>query len=149
MDLLELFKLKAEHWFTGLMMTLATFAPGSLILFHFQRKLFIDLDLGKIILLSISLTLPLIFVNLILSLPHALEYSEVPFDAKDPIDNRQHIMSACLFTCIPLYVGLAISYWFVLSFSSFCICVAVLNALVAALSWGSLLRKAHRPTRLQ
>jgi len=144
MDLFELLKLKAEHWFTGLLMTLATFAPGSLILFLYQRELFVSLDLGKIILLSLGLTLPLIFTNLLLSLPHAIDNSKLNLKSLSPdiVEPKQHLMSACLFTCVPLYLALTLSYWLKFSFPRFCLCVVGLNVLVAAISWIGLFRNS-------
>ena len=147
MDFLEMLKLKAEHWFSGLLMALATFAPGSLILFHYQRDLFLSLELGKIILLSLALTLPVILLNLFLALPHAIENSEIKLDSNEITEPRQHMLSACLFTCVPFYLSLAVGYWFKPRFPAFCLCAAVSNLLLAALSWGTFIFKAQSPSR--
>ena len=141
MEILDVLKLKADHWITGLIMTLATLAPGAVLLFLFKRDLFLTLELGKVILLSLGLTLPLVFINLIIAWPHALEScDELKFDSKEIVTTKQLVLSACLFSSISLYIGIAASYLLGFSFRYFCLTVAGTDILLGLLAW----RKAFK-----
>jgi hypothetical protein len=57
-------KIESLHFVSSILGFVGVISPGLLILFIFKRDLFISLDLLKLILLSISLTLPFILCNL-------------------------------------------------------------------------------------
>ena len=68
-------KLEAAHFVMSILGFVGAISPGLLILFLFKRDLFISLDLLKLILLSASLSLPIILCNFLLWV--------VPVDSKE------------------------------------------------------------------
>jgi hypothetical protein len=149
MDFNEFLKLKPDHWFIGLLMAMATFAPGSLVVFLYERDLFITLDFGKIVLLSLATTLPLVFINLILSFPHALNNSSLDLNRanSEALDTKQQVMSSCLLTAVSLYASLMISYFLKFNFTNFLISVVSVNIVFAIILWVPLFYSARRSKR--
>jgi hypothetical protein len=56
-------KLEAQHFVMSILGFVGVISPGFLILFIFKRDLFISLDVLKLILLSVSLSLPIVWCN--------------------------------------------------------------------------------------
>ena len=87
-------------------------SPGLLVVFHFNRELFLGLDSIKLILLSIASTLPLVCWNIIL-----LTY--LIYKGKIEADERKEVFFTFSFslaaTSFIIYFLLFISYLFPLS----------------------------------
>jgi hypothetical protein len=85
---------------------LATLLPGALLIYLFKIELFYSLPTSKIILLSLSFTMPFLLLNTILALP---------LGVKD-VDSIEEAIAdslswGALITSIIFYISIAISYF--------------------------------------
>lgn len=64
MEIKELKEVSPDMWFLVVVFLLATIIPGVLLLFLFDRGLFMEMDTFKLMLLAISITAPVWIVNI-------------------------------------------------------------------------------------
>ena len=64
MEIKELKEVSPDMWFLIVVFLLATIIPGVLLLFSFDRGLFMEIDTFKMMLLAISITAPVWIVNI-------------------------------------------------------------------------------------
>ena len=102
--------------------------PGLLIFFIFKRDLFISLDLSKLILLSISLSLPVVFLNfaLMFFLPPTEGRA---FDLKANIS--ANLLIATISSALIFYLPLVAAYIFGLHFIAFVWLVIALESVIS------------------
>ena len=119
MNLNQLLTLSSKDWTRVVSCALATIAPGTLILFRYKPEVIMETGVGTIGLLSLALTLPVLTVNLIVSLP--LVFEEIfPEDDSDTIwINFPWMVAACFHNSLILYPILLLSYFAKLSFKEF------------------------------
>lgn len=81
---------------------LGSLAPGSLVIFVFDRELFMALDTFKLILLSLAITLPVSLINIFCSsvFSEAVD-QEWHRDAEEDEDQRERLLAA----------EIAVSFW--------------------------------------
>lgn len=104
----EAIKTAGELSYTKILKTLlffvGTFCPGILFIFVYKKDLFLKLDYIKLLLLSISLTLPIVLLNSILLFFY--------FFRQNLLDKRNEEISmqaGIIYTAAELYVSLALS----------------------------------------
>lgn len=104
---LEIIKAAGELSYTKMLKILlfivGTFCPGILFIFVYKKDLFLKLDYIKLLLLSISLTLPLVLLNSILIFFY--------FFKGDILDKRNEeisIQASMIYTAIELYISLTL-----------------------------------------
>lgn len=139
-SLSDLRKLKPKQWFAGVTMCLGTICPGCLILFWYRRDDFFVLGFPQMLLLSASITLPAVFLNLFVALPRVLTHGKLNFDSEDLIEPAEVYLTACWLAGTALYSALAIGYLFALSFSQFWLAAAGVDILLAIWTWRPVIR---------
>lgn len=88
--------------------------PGFTIIFYFFRELFINLDTLKLILLSISITTPLLIINFTLS-THLLETNKIHLSKGEQSAFISFIVSIVI-SAMFVYIALLFSYFLELDF---------------------------------
>ena len=106
----------------GLLVCTGAVCPGFLTLFLFKPELVTSLETIKILLFSISLSLPVVFVNL----PVAIYVSE------DEDDKYHPILISLLLSSKVFYPSLLISYLLDYQFKLFLMTIAIVQLLVAS-----------------
>lgn len=66
MNITEFKKLSALSWVFWTIFLLATIAPGALAIYSFREDMFLQLDIFKLLLLSMSITFPIWVLNIVL-----------------------------------------------------------------------------------
>ncbi len=77
MEIKELKEVSPDMWLLIVVFLLATIIPGVLLLFLFDRGLFMEMDTFKLMLLAISITAPVWIVNIFIV---GLFYNEIGED---------------------------------------------------------------------
>jgi hypothetical protein len=137
----EINKLKPSHIQNVLGLLLSVVAPGFLMVLHFWPKLFFNLDSFKLFFLAISLSLPVLAINLLMLL------GATPF--KNKIDMGQVFYTAMLISFMMLYACLLTTWYFKLSFGYFIVIIiafAIIGLLVSYFSYLHKL-KVHSPIK--
>lgn len=97
--------LKQFTWRQGvlsLFIFLGSLAPGSLVIFVFDRELFMALDTFKLILLSLAITLPVSLINIFCSSVFSEAFDqEWHREAEENEDQRERLLAA----------EVAVSFW--------------------------------------
>ena len=101
--------------------------PGLLTIFIFKRDQFISLDLWKLVLLSISLSLPVVCLNFILIF--SLPTEGRPLDIKANIS--ANLIVATSSTALVFYLPLVAAYILELHFRTFVWVVLALEAVIS------------------
>lgn len=101
--------------------------PGLLTIFIFKRDLFISLDLWKLILLSISLSLPVVCLNFILM--YSLPTVGRPLDIKANLS--ANLIVATSSSALVFYLPLVTAYILELHFRTFVWVVLALEAVIS------------------
>ena len=122
-------KLEAFHFAVVILGFVGTVSPGLLVLFLFKRELFLSLDFLKLILLSISLSLPIILCNLFLVGP-------ISENNESKIEIRDALAMALVVSSAVFYLPLAVMYLWGFSLHTF---VWTLVSLEAVLAVGSVI----------
>lgn len=94
-------KVKTDHLFTTILSFVSIISPGVLILFMYKPELIYQFDIFKILLLSLSITMPLLTLNFF-ALASMSYYGEM--------DQPRYIKGAMLFTAIIFNYLLLIAY---------------------------------------
>lgn len=68
MNIKDIQDIKTSTWFNIVITCLATFLPGTLYLYLFNKDLLIELDIFKILLLTTALFIPVWVLNFVLSI---------------------------------------------------------------------------------
>ncbi|ENM5816273.1 TPA: hypothetical protein ACGFXT_003386 [Vibrio cholerae] len=102
----------------------AIVSPGLLIIFTYKRELFLTLELFKLLMLSISLSVPILACTILLS---ASDSDEQSFDK---ITFFGYFISLIL-----VYPTLFFSYMLKLPFSNFAIALIVLYLGLSVITW--------------
>ncbi|ODZ32762.1 hypothetical protein BBM38_15695 [Vibrio parahaemolyticus] len=92
----------------------ALFTPGTLIMFMFQRDLFISLDTVKLILVCVSISFPLIIVG---SVPIAYEFK---FEGAETLPFMETTFAGAFVSLMSCTVSIFVAYCFSLNFLYFC-----------------------------
>ncbi len=106
---------------------LAIFSPGYLLLYLYKPSLFQELETAKLFAFAISLTAPVVFINLMLVndlFNRVIKYDETVF--QDDRAKREFMMS-CVITCVFLHGLIIAAYYWGFSFKVFIIIVAVIE----------------------
>ncbi|EGQ8523149.1 hypothetical protein GQ853_24240 [Vibrio parahaemolyticus] len=104
----ELKGISAFHLVTSVTFLASIVSPGVLLVFQFKRELFLELETIKLLLLSISISLPVIFASVLL----------VIFDDKDTVwDSVSSV--APFVTLLLFYITFLAAYLLELSFQQF------------------------------
>jgi hypothetical protein len=130
MNLLDLPKLRSNHWRNGGLVVLATIAPGALIILLFRPDLFAAADIGKVILLSLGITLPVVAASVCPALPHMM-VDDMPEPESKEFPTYL-LVACCVVAAFALYAGIAVSFLFRLTFRQFWLVVAAVEALAFA-----------------
>ena len=134
----DLRKLRAKEWQLVVFSVMATVAPGTMIILLFHPNWFVEFQLGKLILLSLAITLPVVVINLLVVWPDAVVHSPIDLNAeKHEIDADYWYSEASMCAALCLYVSIAVSYWWGFSFRQFCFTAVALNVLLAIYYWVS------------
>jgi len=105
MDIFEqIKKVEAYDLIKLLMGFVGVVSPGLLILFLFKRDLFISLDLMKLVLLSASLSLPIVLLNYFL-------LSIIPSVKKSIYETTANLFTASLISAMVFYGALVVTYF--------------------------------------
>src|ERR1039458_5491708 len=103
--------LKLEYKHVWILITgfLGTIAPGFLILYHFKPELFEKYDVFKLTILSLSLTLPLLIIN---SLITGMLFYKLPHESESETDkNVEATKSALSLNALVIYISLLVCYF--------------------------------------
>jgi hypothetical protein len=121
-------KLEAFHFVASIVGFVGIISPGLLILFLFKRDLFISLDLIKLILLSVSLSLPIILFNLFL-------WGALPDDSKESKNTIAIDLVVALVTSSTVfYLPLAVTFLWGLGFHAYLWILVVLEVILAIIA---------------
>ncbi|MBR9865883.1 MAG: hypothetical protein GYB20_02170 [Oceanospirillales bacterium] len=132
----ELKGVTVRQSFIFLFVFLGSVSPGALIIFHFDRDLFTNLDSIKLIVLSLAISLPVVLLNLIV----ASVYSD-SYNLKDKMNDKEkqeaeddedrdfkqeksqvqllELIVAFWFTAVILYLSLGLSFLYEASVKQF------------------------------
>jgi hypothetical protein len=97
--------LDSRNFLLGFFSTIFLILPGVLIIFLFDRNLFLELDWIKLILLSASITAPLVFLNFMI-----ISY----LDKVTLSDNKQSLAAlamSCIFTGFIILLSAVYGYF--------------------------------------
>lgn len=98
-------KIKEETFWVALFDIIFLISPGFLILFYFKQNIFLDLDSIKLILLSVSIIAPFVFLNfLIIVILSAAQKAEIKSD-----DTFSFITLGIFFSNIIFYILFLVS----------------------------------------
>ena len=112
MDIIEqVKKIEASDLMNALVGFVGIIAPGILTMFMFKRDLFITLDLMKLILLSASISIPIVFLNI--GLGKFLE------DGDNKYTLHETLFLSLIISAIVVYPSFLISYLAGFSFRGF------------------------------
>lgn len=126
----ELAHLKQKHYVVLTATILALFGPGFLCLFHFKNNLISSLDIVKLLILSISITLPLIILNFLV-----ITFALVVITDNTPDEPIEIIWAmAALLTAAVLYIGLYASFIWNLPFRQFTFVLIWIEVVIIAIS---------------
>jgi O-antigen/teichoic acid export membrane protein len=111
MNWLSFLKLEYKHVWLIITGFLGTLAPGFLILFHFKPELFEKYDVFKLIILSLSLTLPLLIIN---SLIAGIMFYKLPDDEESTTETQKNVdatRAALSINALVIYSSLLFCYF--------------------------------------
>lgn len=130
--LVELFK-KVESWeiAAAIGWFLATVSPGALILFLYQPILFRELETVKLLVLSVSLTLPLAMVNVLLTVVLNVLSQRGMEASKKETNKSEFFFWQMVWAFFVLYGALLSAYLCSLTINQFMVVAGGLNGLVA------------------
>lgn len=137
----ELKNITVRQSIIALFVFLGSISPGALIIFYFDRELFLALDGFKLMVLSLSITLPVVLLNLIFAsvyteseeLSNKLKGSDV-YDEERAVksdsemkqdDLLAQMMVAFWISAVILYIALALAYWNKSSLTAFSVYVLI------------------------
>lgn len=102
----------------GVVTIFCTFAPGSLVIYQFNQRLYLELDAMKLLLLSAAITLPSIFAPYLAT---AVGVCGQSFTKEKllGIDHFAMLVNHGLNAGLNIYTTLAICYFAELSFKTF------------------------------
>ncbi len=121
--------LEHQHYLLAGLFFAATLAPGFLIIFHFRPELVERYDFFKLLLLSMSLTVPYLLIN-------ATQISSTGlFDQHGRTGHKAGLGMACFSSFYVLFVALLIAYYFDYSFRKFTVHVLLLTVLSYLILW--------------
>ena len=123
----EIKKLKASDVMMAVLAFSAVIAPGFLTLYLFKPNLIADIDIVKLIVFSVALTIP----QCALSLFGLIFYRDITKkpDLKDE-ETTTIFLWVMLWTFLVFYVSLLIAYFYGITFKYFLLTLAVANVLV-------------------
>lgn len=110
----EIERIKEETFGVAIIATILLIVPGLTFIFYFSRELFIALDIIKLVLLSISLIAPFLFVNFII-------FATISESNKSGLrGSKENVFMALtvslIFSAAILYITLLMAYFFEFSF---------------------------------
>lgn len=97
-------KLEAYDLVKLIMGFIGVVSPGLLTFFLFKRDLFISLDLMKLVLLSASLSLPIVLLNYFL-------LSIIPSVKRSTYETTANMLTASLMSALIFYGALVVAYF--------------------------------------
>lgn len=116
---------------------LGSVSPGALIIFHFDRELFINLDSMKLIVLSLAISLPVVLLNMFVASIHT-EASDQEDNSKrddksdtDEVETKNNskegesgillseLMVSFWMSAIILYLSVGVTFWYEASVKEF------------------------------
>jgi hypothetical protein len=107
--LFRFLKLEYKHVWILISGFLGTIAPGFLILYHFKPELFEKYDVFKLAILSLSLTLPLLIIN---SLITGMLFYKLPHETNDENEkNVEATKGALSLNAFVIYTSLLFCYF--------------------------------------
>lgn len=144
MELKSFLDLKQRHWQLLVFFPLGTIVPGALVILHFRPDLYVSLDVSKLLLLSIGLTVPTLFTSVLTALPQAILQGLKKSRPDEFVDASDLYMMAGVASAFTMYTGLAAAYFWALPFRTFVGVVAALSIVLVALSWLRFYSKIER-----
>jgi len=125
------FKPKTTATWIGIFM--GTVSPGFLILYQYRPELIEKLDIIKLIIFAISLTLPVFVVNL----ANMIDYKKIdPFPDDLKHDLKPLVILASGMTVTELYTALFFAHGYHLKFQTFCAFVLIIVCIMhLSLKW--------------
>ncbi len=114
----EIRELEGRHILLGILGFLGVVAPGFLTIYHFHPELIEKYDVIKLSIFSGALTLPAVFLNLLILV--------ITHPKKDGPDHTEGLTLATLGAAIQLYFGLMAAYLLHLSFREMAIIIAII-----------------------
>ncbi|AZZ44822.1 hypothetical protein C1896_07795 [Pseudomonadaceae bacterium SI-3] len=121
--------LEHQHYLLAGLFFAATLAPGFLIIFHFKPELVEKYDFFKLLLFSMSFTVPYLLI-------HASQMAASGvFAGLGERDLKAGLGMACFASSHVLLVALLLTYFFGHSFKMFLINIAVLTPVSFVLFW--------------
>ncbi|UTW03099.1 hypothetical protein KDX31_17500 [Amphritea atlantica] len=151
--------------FIFLFVFLGSVSPGALIIFHFDRDLFIDLDSIKLIILSLAITLPVVLLNLFVASVHSDSYDlkdkmndinkqkadeDEETDLKQERDQVQLVQLIVSFwlSAVILYFSLGLACWSGASVKQFLIYVVGGQGLAYLMTFGAYLSSMRKRKKI-
>jgi 1,4-dihydroxy-2-naphthoate octaprenyltransferase len=144
----DLTKLAYKRMWLFLLLVVSSVCPGSIILYMFQWSLFKDLESIKFIIISISLTAPIIFFNTVWYTHFSNLEDQDKEQGKDEEQDKEkeseeityrNINISSIYSLLILYTAIIIAY--LCSFSSFKIFLLIILILEIIYSWGCMKNK--------
>ncbi len=109
------------------MLFISTIAGGGLVIFLYDPKMFMDMDMAKLVILALSISVPLVMLNTFLV---SLPFEKTEF--------KEHLAVAGVATALALYIPIIVRYVFEIKFGWFLVIVAVVEFTIFLVA-GSLL----------
>ena len=120
----DLEKIESKEFTRIFLVLISLISPGILVIFHFYNQLFLELDFFKLVIFSISLITPMIFLNFITVSFLDIVSSDKSINKKSEesksLDKLYILISlTVIFTSFIIYPSLFISIFYSLAFSQF------------------------------
>ncbi len=135
-NLLDLLDLKAQQWTRALYGLLATVGPGVLLILEFRPDIFGSLDVVKLMVLALAITLPVVVANILVAIPLALLHApeETAGEGEDA-GGVNFFPLTCTVAAMVLYLPLIPAHFLKAGFGEYCLWVLALNGGVCAMAW--------------
>ena len=125
--------IEPKHMLLVVSIFIAAVAPGLMLILIFMPEFIPGLDVVKLILLSLSLTLPLILINFFIS----FSWNAATIESSNPSSKEDQftlvLLVACLFTAATTYPSILLAYIFGLHFITLLFVIGVFEFILFAI----------------
>ena len=131
----EIKSLSSHQVIYSLAFITAIISPGLLIIFTYKRELFLTLDIFKLLLLSVSLSVPILICTLLMA----------AYDSDGQCFNKTSFFG-CFICLVVVYPILFLCYFMQLPFSQFAAMLVIFCLSILFLTWRDKTRAQKKKT---
>lgn len=126
-------KLESYHLIVGILGFVSIVAPGVCVICLFKPSLIMELDVFKLLLLSASITTPVLTLNFFIVAVHTTQRNNTGPSSLIVWHKASHLLVALIILSIVCYPVLLVTYFYGLSLKTFVISFILLDMLMLLL----------------